>query len=70
MHFKGPLNNYVTTWGGWGVKRWVTDRSQHNVKKRYEGGGGVKNLSKKRYVIVEQPIIAYRLFIDEMCALF
>ena len=42
---------------GGGVKRCVTDRSQNNVKKRYEGGrGGVKNLSKKRYVIVEQPL--------------
>ena len=53
----GPFNNYVTPRGG--VKRCVTDRSQHNVKKRYEGvrgGGGGKNISKKRYVIVEQPL--------------
>ena len=42
--------------GGWGAKRCVTrhSRSQHNVKKRYEGGR-VKNLSKMRCVIVEQP---------------
>ena len=31
------------------VMRFVADRSQHNV----EGGRGVKNLPKKRYVIVE-----------------
>ena len=41
--------------GATGVKRCVTDRSQHNVKKHYKGGGRVQNLSKKRYVIVEQP---------------
>ena len=31
----------------------VMECSQSNVKKRYEGGGGVKNSPKKRYVIVE-----------------
>ena len=36
----GPFNNYVTPRGARGVKRCVTDRSQHNVKKRYEGGRG------------------------------
>ena len=49
----GPFNNYVTHRGARGGKQCVTDHSQHNVKKRYEGG--IKNLSKKRYVIVEQP---------------
>ena len=36
-------------------------RCQHNVKKRYEGvrGGGGRNLSKKRYVIVERPLLFY-----------
>ena len=31
------------------------DRSQHNVKKRYGGGRGEK-ISKKRDVVVEQPL--------------
>ena len=44
----GPFNNYITPRGGRGVKRCVKDRSQHNVKKRYERERGVKNCSKKR----------------------
>ena len=36
---KGPFNNYVTFRGGRGVELCVTDHSQSNVKKRYEGGG-------------------------------
>ena len=53
-----PFNNYVTPKGARGVKRCVMDRTKHNVKKRYDGGGRVvKNLSKKRYVIVEEPLL-------------
>ena len=42
------FNNYVTSrgGGGGGVKRCVTFRSQHNVKKRYRGGGGQKSYKK------------------------
>ena len=50
--FSGPFNNFVTLSlrGGEGVKRCVTERSQSNFKKHYEGGmgGGVKNRPKKR----------------------
>ena len=44
---KGPFNNYVTPRGGKGVEQCATDRSQHNVKKHYEGWRGMKDLSKK-----------------------
>ena len=44
---KGLFNNYVTLRGG-GAKRCVTERSQSNVKKRYEEGrGGGSKISKK-----------------------
>ena len=41
---KGPFNNYVMLIR---VKRCVTERSQSNVKKRYEGGRGGQKSSKK-----------------------
>ena len=36
-----PQLGYVTPTGGGAVMRCVTDHSQHNVKQRYEGGGGL-----------------------------
>ena len=56
--------------GARGVKRCVTDRSQHNVKKRYEGGRGGRNLTKKRYVIVEQPLSYTQLALRIILALY
>ena len=43
----GPFNNYVTLRGGRGVKVCVTERSQSNVKKRYEGEREGQKSSKK-----------------------
>ena len=49
IFLKSQRDNYVTPRGGGRVfNRCVTDRSQHNVKKRYKGGKGKGQKSLKK----------------------
>ena len=55
FHYKGPFNNYVTPKGGGRLSDALRAVVNTTLKSVTKGGGGVKNISKKRYVIVEQP---------------
>jgi hypothetical protein len=52
----GAFINYVTRLGGEGVSKSVTAHVLGIGKVRYEGGDGVKNVPKSRYVIYERPL--------------
>ena len=65
--YKGPFNNYVTLRLGGGLGDALRAVVNTALKSVTKGGGGIKNLSKKRYVIVEQPlmgVIHYKPRID------